>query len=185
MGFAMSDYSELNCCNKQKLVEDLKTVVADAEEILRATAGVAGEKMADLRVTIHTCRGNFKSAWVAQGGYAPVVEAMFSTDVDGYFMEFDSERAGDFEPLHVLQDSGDQDKKVVLGLDTTKRAELEDKHAVIARIHEAAKYVPLENLCLSPQCGFASCEIGNKLTEEQQWAKVALVREIAEEVWGD
>lgn len=99
---------------------------------------------------------------------------------DAYYLEFDDARSGGFEPLRFVTPG----KKVVLGLITSKRPELEDKDAVIARIHEAAKYVPLENLCLSPQCGFASCEVGNKLTEEQQWAKLALVKEIAEEVWG-
>lgn len=97
-----------------------------------------------------------------------------------YFLEFDDARSGGFEPLKEVT----PDKKVVLGLVTTKSAKLEDKETVIARIKEASQYVPLENLCLSPQCGFASCEIGNKLTEEQQWAKVKLVKEIAEEVWG-
>lgn len=97
-----------------------------------------------------------------------------------YFLEFDDARSGGFEPLKEVT----ADKKVVLGLVTTKLAKLEDKETVIARIKEASKYVSLENLCLSPQCGFASCEIGNKLTEEQQWAKVRLIKEIAEEVWG-
>lgn len=97
-----------------------------------------------------------------------------------YFLEFDDARSGGFEPLKEVT----ADKKVVLGLVTTKLAKLEDKETVIARIKEASKYVSLENLCLSPQCGFASCEIGNKLTEEQQWAKVKLIKEIAEEVWG-
>ena len=97
-----------------------------------------------------------------------------------YFLEFDDARSGGFEPLKEVT----PDKKVVLGLVTTKLAKLEDKETVIARIKEASQYVPLENLCLSPQCGFASCEIGNKLTEEQQWAKVRLIKEIAEEVWG-
>ena len=100
--------------------------------------------------------------------------------VDAFYLEFDDERSGGFEPLaHVAPG-----KKVVLGLVTTKHPELENRDAVIARIHEAARYVPLEDLCLSPQCGFASCEIGNKLTEDEQWAKIALVRSIAEEVWG-
>ncbi|MBL6444237.1 MAG: 5-methyltetrahydropteroyltriglutamate--homocysteine methyltransferase, partial [Holdemanella sp.] len=101
-------------------------------------------------------------------------------NVHAYFLEFDDARSGGFEPLKEVT----PDKKVVLGLVTTKLAKLEDKETVIARIKEASQYVPLENLCLSPQCGFASCEIGNKLTEEQQWAKVKLVKEIAEEVWG-
>ena len=137
---------------------------------------------ADLRINTHVCRGNFHSTWACEGGYDDVADALLANEhVNAFFLEFDDERSGSFAPLSSVP----ADKKVVLGLVTTKRAELEDKQAVIARIHEAAKYVPLENLCLSPQCGFASCEIGNKLTEEQQWAKVALVREIAEEVWGD
>ena len=101
-------------------------------------------------------------------------------NVNAYFLEFDDERSGGFEPLAKI--SGD--KKVVLGLITTKSPVLEDKAEVIARIHEAEKYIPLDRLYLSPQCGFASCEIGNKLTQEQQWAKLALVKEVAEEVWG-
>jgi len=146
-------------------------------------AALAG-KPDDLRVTIHTCRGNFKSAWVAQGGYEPVVEAMFSTRVDGYFMEFDSERAGGFEPLHVLHDSGDKGKKVVLGLVTTKVGALESKDALKRRIDEAAKALPLERLCLSPQCGFSSTHHGNALSADDQWRKLERVVEVAHEVWG-
>lgn len=101
--------------------------------------------------------------------------------MDAFYLEFDDERSGSFEPLKEVVPG----KKVVLGLITTKRPELEDREQVIARIREAARYVPLENLCLSPQCGFASCEIGNRLTEEQQWAKLALVRSIVQEVWGE
>ena len=134
-----------------------------------------------MRITIHTCRGNFKSAWVAEGGYAPVVEAMFSTNVDGYFMEFDSERAGSFEPLRALP----ADKKVVLGLVTTKVGELESKDFLKRRIDEAAKVVPLERLCLSPQCGFSSGHHGNALSEADQWRKLERVVEVAAEVWGD
>jgi 5-methyltetrahydropteroyltriglutamate--homocysteine methyltransferase len=138
------------------------------------------ERPADLRVTIHTCRGNFKSAWVAEGGYDPVVQAMFSTDVDGYFMEFDSARAGGFEPLRALP----ADKRVVLGLVTTKVGELEDKDTLKRRIAEAARFVPLERLCLSPQCGFSSTHHGNVLSQQDQWAKLARVVEVAREVWG-
>jgi 5-methyltetrahydropteroyltriglutamate--homocysteine methyltransferase len=138
-----------------------------------------------MRVTIHTCRGNFKSAWVAEGGYEPVVEAMFSTDVDGYFMEFDSARAGGFEPLRVLERSGGaRDKKVVLGLVTTKLGALEEKDALKRRIDEAARFVPLERLCLSPQCGFSSTHHGNALSEDDQWKKLERVVEVAREVWG-
>jgi 5-methyltetrahydropteroyltriglutamate--homocysteine methyltransferase len=137
------------------------------------------DKPADLHVTIHTCRGNFKSAWVAEGGYDPVVQAMFSTDVDGYFMEFDSARAGGFEPLKVLP----KGKKVVLGLVTTKVGELESKDALKRRIAEAARCVPLEHLCLSPQCGFSSTHHGNALTQDDQWRKLERVVEVAREVW--
>jgi 5-methyltetrahydropteroyltriglutamate--homocysteine methyltransferase len=135
----------------------------------------------DMVVTIHTCRGNFKSAWVAQGGYDPVIEAMFSTNVDGYFMEFDSARAGGFEPLRALPPGA---KKVVLGLVTTKVGELEDKDALKRRIDEAAQFVPLERLCLSPQCGFSSTHHGNALSQDDQWRKLERVLEVAHEVWG-
>ena len=138
------------------------------------------DKPADMHVTIHTCRGNFKSAWVAEGGYGPVVEAMFSTDVDGYFMEFDSTRAGGFEPLRALP----RGKRVVLGLVTTKLGELESKDDLLRRIDEAARFVPLEDLCLSPQCGFSSTHHGNALSQDDQWRKLERVVEVAREVWG-
>lgn len=135
----------------------------------------------DMTVSTHVCRGNFHSTYANSGAYTPVAEILFGQEnVDAYYLEFDDERSGGFAPLARV--SGD--KKVVLGLITTKSPVLEDKETVIARIHEAEKYIPLERLYLSPQCGFASCEIGNKLTEEQQWDKLRLVREIAEEVWG-
>ena len=156
----------------------LPQVYADA-----INAALAG-RPDDMRVTIHTCRGNFKSAWVAEGGYDPVVEAMFSTRVDGYFMEFDNARAGGFEPLRALQRSGDTDKKVVLGLVTTKLGELESKDALKRRIDEAARFVPLERLCLSPQCGFSSTHHGNALSQDDQWRKLERVVEVAREVWG-
>ncbi|MCI4427905.1 MAG: 5-methyltetrahydropteroyltriglutamate--homocysteine S-methyltransferase [Burkholderiales bacterium] len=136
-------------------------------------------KPVDLCVTIHTCRGNFKSAWVAEGGYAPVVEAMFSTNVDAYFMEFDDERAGGFEPLKSLP----RGKRVVLGLVTTKLGELESKDKLKRRIDEAAQFVPLEHLCLSPQCGFSSTHHGNALSQDEQWRKLERVVEVAREVW--
>jgi 5-methyltetrahydropteroyltriglutamate--homocysteine methyltransferase len=142
-------------------------------------AALAG-KPDDLHVTIHTCRGNFKSAWVAEGGYDPVVEAMFSTKVDGYFMEFDSVRAGGFEPLKVLP----KGKKVVLGLVTTKLGELESKDDLKRRIEEASRFVPLDDLCLSPQCGFSSTHHGNALSMDDQWCKLQRVVEVAREVWG-
>lgn len=135
----------------------------------------------DLVINTHVCRGNYHSVYFASGAYDPIADPLFTREnVNAYYLEFDDERSGGFACLKDVTPG----KKVVLGLITTKRPELEDKAAIIARIHEAAKYVPLEDLYLSPQCGFASCEIGNKLTEEQQWAKLALVKEIAEEVWG-
>jgi len=138
------------------------------------------DRPAGMTVTMHTCRGNFKSAWVAEGGYDRVAEAMFSAEVDGFFMEFDSARAGGFEPLRALPAG----KKVVLGLVTTKVGSIEDKSLLKRRIDEAAKFVPLENLCLSPQCGFSSTHHGNALTEDEQWRKLELVAETAREVWG-
>ncbi|HBJ06755.1 MAG TPA: 5-methyltetrahydropteroyltriglutamate--homocysteine methyltransferase [Erysipelotrichaceae bacterium] len=138
-------------------------------------------KPEDLTINTHVCRGNFHSTYASSGAYDAVAKILFAKEnVHAYFLEFDDARSGGFEPLKEVT----ADKKVVLGLVTTKLAKLEDKETVIARIKEASKYVSLENLCLSPQCGFASCEIGNKLTEEQQWAKVRLIKEIAEEVWG-
>ena len=151
------------------------------DQLLKVNNLALEGKPDDLTVATHICRGNYNSSWASRGGYEPVAERLFAHEnVDAYYLEFDDARSGGFEPLRFVTPG----KKVVLGLITSKRPELEDKDAVIARIHEAAKYVPLENLCLSPQCGFASCEIGNKLTEAEQWAKLALVKEIAEEVWG-
>jgi len=137
------------------------------------------DRPSGMTVTMHTCRGNFKSAWVAEGGYDPVAEAMFSADVDGFFMEFDSARAGTFEPLRALP----KGKKVVLGLVTTKVGEIEDRAMLKRRIDEAAKFVPLENLCLSPQCGFSSTHHGNALSEADQWKKLELIVSVAREVW--
>ena len=139
-------------------------------------------KPEDLIINTHVCRGNFHSTYASSGAYDDVSAVLFAQEnVDAFYLEFDDERSGGFEPLKAV--SGD--KKVVLGLVTTKSPKLENKDKVIARIHEAAKYVPLDRLFLSPQCGFASCEIGNKLTEEEQWAKLQLVKDIAKEVWED
>jgi 5-methyltetrahydropteroyltriglutamate--homocysteine methyltransferase len=134
----------------------------------------------DLAVTIHTCHGNFKSSSATQGGYEEIAEALFSCEVDGFFMEFDNERSGSFEPLRLLP----KNKKVVLGLVTTKVGQIESKDALKRSIDLAANYVPLENLCISPQCGFASTHHGNKLSEDDQWRKLDLVVEVANEVWG-
>lgn len=135
----------------------------------------------DLIINTHVCRGNYHSTFFSSGAYDGVADLLFGEEhVNTYYLEYDDERSGGFAPLAKVS----EDKKVVLGLITTKTPALENKEAVIARIHEAAKYIPLDRLYLSPQCGFASCEIGNKLTEEEQWDKLRLVKEIAEEVWG-
>lgn len=137
---------------------------------------------ADLTVNTHVCRGNYHSTWASSGGYAPIAEELFEKEaVNAYFLEFDTERAGGFEPLAKVTPG----KKVVLGLLTSKSGQLEDKDAVIARIKEASQYVPLEDLYLSTQCGFASTEEGNILTEENQWEKIALISDIVKEVWGE
>lgn len=136
-------------------------------------------KPEDMTITMHICRGNFRSTWFSSGGYEPVAKILFGhCKVDGFFLEYDSERSGDFSPLRFIKD-----QKVVLGLITSKFAKLEDKEEVKKRIQEAEKYVAKEQLCLSPQCGFSSTEEGNIMTENEQWAKVKLVKEIAEEVW--
>jgi 5-methyltetrahydropteroyltriglutamate--homocysteine methyltransferase len=134
----------------------------------------------DMTITMHLCRGNFRSTFVASGGYEPVAEILFNEiGVHGYFMEYDSERAGGFEPLRFVP----KGKIVVLGLVTSKSGRLESKDELKRRIDEASKFVPLEQLCLSPQCGFASTEEGNILAEEEQWAKLSRIVEVAREVW--
>jgi 5-methyltetrahydropteroyltriglutamate--homocysteine methyltransferase len=136
----------------------------------------------DMVVTMHSCRGNFRSTWIARGGYEPVAETLFGqVDVDGYFLEYDSDRAGGFEPLRRVRKGKQQ---VVLGLVTSKSGRLERKDDIKRRIDEATKYVDLDQLCLSPQCGFASTEEGNILAEEEQWAKLRMIVELADEVWG-
>ena len=136
---------------------------------------------ADMTISMHLCRGNFRSTFVASGGYEPVAEMLFDTiKVHGYFMEYDSERAGGFEPLRFVP----KGKTVVLGLVTTKSGQLESRDMLLRRIEEAAKFVDIEQLALSPQCGFASTEEGNALAEDEQWAKLRMIVELAEEVWG-
>jgi 5-methyltetrahydropteroyltriglutamate--homocysteine methyltransferase len=138
-------------------------------------------KPADMVITTHVCRGNFRSTWIAQGGYEPVAELLLGgVGYDGYFLEYDTDRAGGLEPLRFLPKGK---KRVVVGLVTSKTGELEQKDAIKRRLDEASKHAPLEQLCLSPQCGFASTEEGNVLTEEQQWAKLRMIVEIAGEVW--
>ncbi|MCZ6764830.1 MAG: 5-methyltetrahydropteroyltriglutamate--homocysteine S-methyltransferase [Alphaproteobacteria bacterium] len=135
----------------------------------------------DMTITMHVCRGNFKSTWISEGGYEPVAETILGgLDFDGYFLEYDTNRAGGFEPLRFLPKG---EKIVVLGLFTSKFADLEDKDAIKTRIDEASQYIDPDQLCLSPQCGFASTEEGNILTEDEQWAKLAHIVAIADEVW--
>ena len=149
--------------------------------IALTNAAVAG-RPADMAITTHLCRGNFQSSWVAAGGYEFVAEALFNgLDVDGFFLEYDDERSGGFEPLRFVPPG----KQVVLGLVTTKRPQLESKDDLKRRIDEAAKYVDLDQLCLSGQCGFASTEQGNALTADEQKAKLELITAVAAEVWGD
>lgn len=163
----------------QSLGIDLEEVKA---ELLEVNNLALEAKPADMVINSHICRGNYHSTFFTSGPYDSVADYVFAQEhVDALYLEYDDERSGGFAPLAKVS----PDKKVVLGLITTKSPKLEDKETVIRRIHEAAKYIPLDRLYLSPQCGFASCEIGNKLTEEEQWAKLALVKEIAEEVWGN
>lgn len=139
-------------------------------------------KPADLVIGLHVCRGNFRSTWISEGGYEPVAPILFGeVNVDEFFLEYDNDRSGGFEPLRFIKPGHQQ---VVLGLVTTKNGELEDPALLKARIAEAAKYVDIKQLCLSPQCGFASTEEGNSLTEAQQWAKLRLVVDTAADVWG-
>ncbi len=156
----------------------------DLDDIARKYVKVLNDIRAalpqDMAVTMHICRGNFRSTWFSSGGYEPVAEILFGgCNVDGFFLEYDSDRAGDFKPLRFIKD-----QQVVLGLITSKSGELEAKEEIIERIKEATQYVDINQLCLSPQCGFASTEEGNELTEEDQWKKLALIRSIVDEVWG-
>ena len=158
----------------------------DPDELPRTYAAlinaVIDHRPKDLTVCVHMCRGNFRSTWFAQGGYEPVAEVLFNElGVDAFFLEYDDERSGDFSPLRFIP----ANKTVVLGVVTSKRGELEDKGLVIERIKEAAKYMPLENMCLSPQCGFSSTVHGNELTQAAQWAKLEMIVNVAREVWGD
>ena len=156
---------------------DLEQIARDYVDVLNR---VIEWKPEDLVVNMHICRGNFRSTWFSSGGYEPVAKTLFAhCRVDGFFLEYDSDRAGDFTPLRYIKD-----QKVVLGLITSKSGDLEDKDEVIARIKEASQYVPLDQLCLSPQCGFSSTEEGNILTIEAQWDKLKLIDEIVHEVWG-
>ena len=146
------------------------------------TNAALADKPADMAITMHSCRGNFRSTFIASGGYEFVAEQLLgNTNFDGYFLEYDSDRAGGFEPLRFFPKG---EKQLVLGLVTSKSGRLEPRDEIKKRIEEATKYVPLEQLCLSPQCGFSSTEEGNVLAEEEQWAKLRMIVELADEVWG-
>ena len=174
-------------CDEGMRNEAAKRHGEDPQKITKQYAALinaaVSKRPKDMIIGIHLCRGNFRSQWFAEGGYEPVAEVLFKElDVDVYFLEYDDERSGDFSPLRHLPES----KTVVLGVMSSKKAELDDKEAMIRRLNEAAKFCPrgLDQLCLSHQCGFSSTMEGNDLSEEQQWAKVRLEVEIAKEVWG-
>lgn len=187
---AGATYVQMDDTNLAYLCDDKMREAArqrgdDPDELPHRYAGfinrVVAQKPAGMTLAVHLCRGNFKSTWAAQGGYEPVAQALLSEmDVDAYFLEYDDARSGDFRPLRFLP----KGKTVVLGLVTTKLGELESKDELKRRIDEAAKYVPLEQLCLSPQCGFSSTVHGNDIAVEAQRAKLRLVVETAQEVWG-
>ena len=165
--------------------ESTRQLGEDPQELPRRYAGLINEAIAgrpkNMRITIHLCRGNFKSAWVAEGGYEPVAEVLFNElNVDGYFLEYDDERSGNFEPLRFVP----KGKKVVLGLVSSKLPELETKDALKARIDEASQYLPVEQMALSPQCGFSSTVHGNNITLDDEKAKISRVIETAEDIWG-
>lgn len=171
------------CSDDQK--QQIRERGDDPEALARTYARVLNQAIAgkpdDLTIGLHVCRGNFRSTWISEGGYEPVAEILFGgVNVDAFFLEYDNERSGGFEPLRFIK-KGDQ--QVVLGLITTKTGELEAAETVEQRIKEAAQFVSLDQICLSPQCGFASTEEGNSLTEAQQWAKLRLVVDIANRVW--
>jgi 5-methyltetrahydropteroyltriglutamate--homocysteine methyltransferase len=190
LGAAGCKYLQLDDTNlaylcDPKMREGARQRGDDPNELPRRYAKLINAAIADrpagMTVCTHLCRGNFKSAWVAEGGYEPVAEVLFNDlAVDGYFLEYDDERSGDFAPLRFVP----KGKIVVLGLVTTKVGELESKDDIKRRIDEAARYVPLEQLCLSPQCGFSSTVHGNEIAQESQAAKLRLVVETAREVWG-
>lgn len=149
---------------------------------LRVANGVLEDKPEDLIVTTHLCRGNYRSNWAFEGSYAKIAPTLFAKEkVNGFFLEYDDDRSGDFGPLEYIPNGGPQ---VVLGVFTSKHGHLEEKENIIARVKEASKYVPLEQLCISPQCGFASTHHGNILTEEEQWAKLKYIVDISKEIWG-
>ncbi len=180
----LDDVSFAYLCDKDQR-KMLKDRGDDPDDQLEHNIGMinaaVAQKPKDMRITMHLCRGNFRSTFIASGGYEPVADALFNrVNVDGYFMEWDTDRAGGFEPLRFLP----KGKSVVLGLITSKTGTMEQKDDLKRRIDEAAKFAPIEQLCLSPQCGFASTEEGNTLAEDEQWRKLELAVKVADEVWG-
>ena len=184
-------YLQLDDTNLAYLCDPKMRVAAegrgeDPNELPRTYAALINEvindRPADLTVGIHLCRGNYRSTWFAEGGYEPVAEILFQNiNVDGYFLEYDDERSGDFAPLRFVP----QHKKVVLGIISSKTAKLENIDDLCTRIDEAAQFMPLENMCISPQCGFSSTHHGNDLTQDDQWRKIELVVNTAQKVWGE
>lgn len=152
------------------------------EATVKAINAIADNKPDDLTLTMHVCRGNYDSNWAGAGAYDPVADYLAELHIDGYFLEYDDERSGGFEPLKKIADNG-REQRIVLGLVTTKKPDLESADLLKTRIKKAAQFVPQNNLCLSPQCGFASTEEGNHLTEDDQWAKLKLVVDTAKAVW--
>ena len=191
LGAAGCTYVQLDDTNlaylcDPKMRENARKLGEDPEELPAMYAALINQSIKDrpanMAVTVHLCRGNAKSQWFAAGGYEPVADALFNlTEVDGFFLEYDDERSGGFEPLRFVPKGN---KMIVLGLVTTKRSDLESKDELKQRIDEAAKYVDLDQLALSPQCGFSSNAIGNLVTVDDERAKFALIREVAEDVWG-
>lgn len=177
-GISVNDVANLK---KKDPNADTSQLEALQRRFLKVNNEAIADLPDDLVVNTHVCRGNYNSTWAAAGGYGPVADTLLAHEnVNAFYLEYDSDRAGGFEPLAKVPD----DKYVVVGLVTSKSGELEDKQTIIDRLKEATKYHPLDKLCLSPQCGFASTEEGNILTEEQQWNKLKFIKEIAEEVWG-
>ncbi|CAG9298102.1 5-methyltetrahydropteroyltriglutamate--homocysteine S-methyltransferase [Celerinatantimonas diazotrophica] len=169
-----------SCGHTHTTLEQTASIADTAEKYLKVNNAAIANAPSGLVINTHVCRGNYRSTWAASGGYGPVANTLFGREnVNAYYLEFDTDRAGDFSPLAEITG----DKKVVLGLISSKTPKLEDADAIIARIQEATQYIPLERLYLSTQCGFASTEEGNALSEQQQWDKIALVREVAQRVW--
>jgi 5-methyltetrahydropteroyltriglutamate--homocysteine methyltransferase len=172
----------LNDPKQREMIASLGDAEHQHEQYIRHINDALEERPEDMAITTHMCRGNFRSSWVAEGGYDFVAEALFNElGVDGFFMEWDDERSGGFDPLRFVP----KDKVVVLGLVTTKRGALESRDELMRRIEEASRYVDVDQLCLSPQCGFSSTVEGNAITEDEEWAKLRLVVETAAEVWGE